>query len=196
MEKPEAKTGMGVDATGGPVIDPTRNVLDLVQAGMGRQDDMRGASSALFHALIGGLEKYIDAKIDGFKALYDSRLDNIKHEFATVEHNRIEQKNDTKVAVDAALTSAKDLVKEQGSASKEAITKSETAATSALLAVQTTVNDLKDRLGRVETELRTKAEVHSVGRSDTGMVVSVAMAVFAFLSLIIAGIAVVYALSK
>lgn len=34
-------SGLGVDSTGGPVVDPTRNVLDLVQAAVARLDDMR-----------------------------------------------------------------------------------------------------------------------------------------------------------
>jgi hypothetical protein len=35
------KQGIGVDAEGGPVIDPTQNVLDLVKAAIQRQDDLR-----------------------------------------------------------------------------------------------------------------------------------------------------------
>lgn len=33
--------GQGIDAQGGPVIDPTANVIALVEAGMKRQDDLR-----------------------------------------------------------------------------------------------------------------------------------------------------------
>lgn len=33
--------GPGVDASGRPVVDPTQNVLDLVQAAIKRQDDLR-----------------------------------------------------------------------------------------------------------------------------------------------------------
>jgi hypothetical protein len=35
--------GIGVDASGGPVVDPTKNVLDLVAAAIKRQDDLREA---------------------------------------------------------------------------------------------------------------------------------------------------------
>ena len=38
-------TGLGVDAQGGPVVDPTQNVLDLVAAAIKRQDDLREAES-------------------------------------------------------------------------------------------------------------------------------------------------------
>lgn len=37
--------GPGVDAAGRPVIDPTQNVLDLVQAAIQRQDDLREAEA-------------------------------------------------------------------------------------------------------------------------------------------------------
>jgi hypothetical protein len=37
--------GLGVDAQGGPVVDPTQNVLDLVAAAIQRQDDLRAAES-------------------------------------------------------------------------------------------------------------------------------------------------------
>jgi hypothetical protein len=37
--------GLGIDAAGGPVIDPTQNVLQLVDAAIGRQDDLRAAEA-------------------------------------------------------------------------------------------------------------------------------------------------------
>jgi hypothetical protein len=37
--------GIGVDAFGGPVIDPTTNVLNLVDAAIRRQDDLREADN-------------------------------------------------------------------------------------------------------------------------------------------------------
>ena len=37
--------GPGVDRHGTPVVDPTKNVLDLVAAAMQRQDDLRGQDS-------------------------------------------------------------------------------------------------------------------------------------------------------
>ncbi len=42
----EHAPGPGVDAAGQPVIDPTRNVLDLVAAQVQRQDDLREAEAA------------------------------------------------------------------------------------------------------------------------------------------------------
>lgn len=39
------KIGEGIDRYGNPVIDPTKNVLDLVQAAIKRQDDLREAEA-------------------------------------------------------------------------------------------------------------------------------------------------------
>ena len=38
--------GVAIDSEGGPVIDPTQNVLDLVEAAIARQDDLRAMESA------------------------------------------------------------------------------------------------------------------------------------------------------
>lgn len=43
--------GLGVDEHGGPVFDPSKNVLDLVEAAIKRQDDLRAAN-----------EKYLEAE--------------------------------------------------------------------------------------------------------------------------------------
>jgi len=45
--RPQPESGLGVDAAGGPVVDPTRNVLDLVAAAIQRQDDLRDADRRL-----------------------------------------------------------------------------------------------------------------------------------------------------
>jgi hypothetical protein len=55
MAKPRTPPGPGVDATGQAVIDPTRNVLDLVKAAIERQDDLRKAEARAVHAEIAQL---------------------------------------------------------------------------------------------------------------------------------------------
>jgi hypothetical protein len=42
------KHGAGVDSHGGPVFDPTQNVLDLVEAANKRQDDLRAVTKELY----------------------------------------------------------------------------------------------------------------------------------------------------
>jgi hypothetical protein len=45
-EQPPTPSGLGVDASGGPVVDPTTNVLNLVDAAIQRQDDLRESEAA------------------------------------------------------------------------------------------------------------------------------------------------------
>lgn len=45
------RPGIAVDAKGGAVIDPTKNVLDLVEAAIRRQDDLRTAEAKFQNAM-------------------------------------------------------------------------------------------------------------------------------------------------
>ena len=52
-------TGIGVDAYGGAVIDPTKNVLDLTDAANRRQDDLREMYNRFIEASIQRLEETV-----------------------------------------------------------------------------------------------------------------------------------------
>ena len=71
-----AEPGPGVDAAGRPVIDPTQNVLDLVQAAIQRQDDLRAAESKHIREILAmraehtqELRKAETARIDAIRAV-------------------------------------------------------------------------------------------------------------------------------
>jgi hypothetical protein len=49
-------SGLGIDHAGGPVVDPTANVLQLVAAANERQDDLRDLNNRLLDAQITRLE--------------------------------------------------------------------------------------------------------------------------------------------
>jgi chromatin remodeling complex protein RSC6 len=167
---------------GAPLVDPTKNVLQLVEAAIQRQDDLRAAESRALREKVAALEKVIDA-----------RLDSHDKEFSLVESRRVEQKVDTKVAVDAALSAAEKAVKEQTVASEKSIIKSETSAaeqskqqnatfTAALKGVTDTVGDLKERLGKVEARVISNAEARTNQRLDLNLVIAaivVAVAIYA-----------------
>lgn len=51
----EQRPGIGIDARGGGVIDPTKNVLDLVTAAIRRQDDLRDAETK-FQSVVRDME--------------------------------------------------------------------------------------------------------------------------------------------
>lgn len=46
LDEPDPVPGPGVDIRGNQVIDPTQNVLDLVEAAIKRQDDLRESEAA------------------------------------------------------------------------------------------------------------------------------------------------------
>lgn len=166
-------TGLATDVQGNPVIDPTKNVLNLVTAAIQRQDDLRAAERDAIRERVTALEKVIYA-----------RLKTHDKEFALIESRRVEQKVDTKVAVDAALSAAEKAVKEQTVASEKSIIKSETSAaeqskqqnatfTAALKGVTDTVGDIKERVGKLETIIQTGNYKHAEGRLDLNVVISV-----------------------
>lgn len=169
------KVGQGVDAAGNPVVDPTLNVRELVVAAIQRQDDLRAE-----------LRLYFDTRIDDLSALGEERYSAIQREFGNIEQRRIEHKGDTKIAVDAAFTAAKEAVKEQAAASDRAISKSEGTVGGQIKAVEGTVDDLKDRIGKLETQQQTKADTRVDGRANIGMIVGILGSIFGFLSLIAA----------
>lgn len=55
----EKATGLGIDASGGPVIDPTANVISLVQANKEAADALRDMHDRLIRAEIGRVEETV-----------------------------------------------------------------------------------------------------------------------------------------
>lgn len=93
--------------------------------------------------------------------IIDEKFESVETQFGLIERQRVEQKKDTKDAVDAALAAAKEAVKEQTTASGLSIAKSETATTeqmkqlnatftAALQGIGNSIDDLKERLSRIE----------------------------------------------
>lgn len=77
---PRTGAGLGVDATGGPVIDPTANVVALQAAATQRQDDLREASERFILARIEASEHLEELREMHAKALRESesrRLDEV-----------------------------------------------------------------------------------------------------------------------
>jgi len=73
---------MGVDAHGGPVIDPTANVLALVEAANRRQDDLREMNNARIDAELRNQEMIADLRAkhqEALDALEAKRLDAVRN---------------------------------------------------------------------------------------------------------------------
>lgn len=74
--------GIGVDAKGGAVIDPTKNVLDLVESGNRRQDDLRIMN-----------EKYMDAELRHVRDMAELRAqyDKLLREIDTERQQKVRE---------------------------------------------------------------------------------------------------------
>jgi len=127
--------------------------------------------------------------INQLNSLQREKFNTVETRLETGEKYRIEQKKDTKDAVDAALAAAKEAVKEQTSASERAIAKSETNTTKQIdqigvlistqnKAVDEKINDIKERLDR--------GEGHSTGVADGwGLLVGIVMAIAAVATVVV-----------
>src|ERR1700691_3492334 len=99
MAESQGSPGPSTDRHNDPVIDPTENVKDLSEASDKRQDDLREMS-------IAHLKEIAQLRDQHQRELVAVRTAAIERELALVESRRVEQKIDTKVAVDAALSAA------------------------------------------------------------------------------------------
>jgi len=110
---------------------------------------------------VASAKEFMFSRIDGVVDVMVEKFDGVSVQLGLVERQRVEQKNDTKAAVDAALAAAKEAVKEQTTASGLSITKSETATAEQLKQLSQTfttansgltllLNDLKTRVERIE----------------------------------------------
>jgi hypothetical protein len=112
----------------------------------------------LFDQRISSLNTTSDARMTTLETVFSERLTAwqkaIGGQFDIIERQRVEQKTDTKQALDAALQAAKDAVALQTEASDKAIAKSETATNKALDQLSITFNTATDSLRRELGELK------------------------------------------
>lgn len=151
-------------------------------------DDPSALTTAQLHREITVLHDLLEALFEGAEQISIQRFKNVDQQFELIERQRVEQKNDTKAAVDAALTAQKEAVKEQTTASDRAIAKSETAMTKQLEQLQATfataingvtllLNDAKDRIVKIEAG-------KAGGESVTTKIISIVGAIAAVAAII------------
>jgi len=158
------------------------------------------------------LRNLIQVEIAHQAALFTEKLATIETKFETrfamLDTRTAEQKKDTKDALDAALSAAKEAVASQTAASEKSITKSETATIERIKAVETLLatstkasddksDDLKSRIVAIEAvklgnmeQTTAQRERGLETRGSMASVMSIVMAVIAVASIIIAIIVV------
>ena len=111
------------------------------------------------------LKVLLETEIQQARAVSLEQLHSIQTQFELIEKQRVEQKKDTKDAVDAALIAQKEAVQEQTIASGLSIAKSEAATakqldqlavtfSTAITGVNQTLTDMKDQWNRDQGDMK------------------------------------------
>ena len=143
---------------------------------------------------ITSLREVIDLRIESVLDTMEEKFHKADQEFELVERQRVEQKKDTKDAVDAALTAQKEAVREQTAASERAIAKSEAATSKQLdqlsLTFTTEVAALRRELGEVKNRA-TAIEQQKIGAKEdrTGLYATIgAVAIILLVAIAVVGL--------
>lgn len=139
---------------------------------------------------ITSLKELMMAEIQGKKEVTDEKFESVNKQFRLIETQRVEQKQDTKAAVDAAFSAAKEAVKEQTSASAASITKSETSMleqlkqmsatfSASIKATDDTVADAKERVSKIESAKQGGTEERRDARASISANTAIAAVVIA-----------------
>jgi HAMP domain-containing protein len=139
---------------------------------------------------IRALRELVFDRIKGHGIVCDEKFARVERQFHSVESLRLEQKKDTKDAVDAALTSQ-----------KEAVFKSETSMTGRLEQLSQTVatqvdslrreiGDTKERIGEVASQAEGIVQQKAGAKEDrTGLYASVGV-IFVVITIVLSAIAI------
>lgn len=112
---------------------------------------------------VAGLRELMESRLEALEDVEEQKFYKVEQQFELVERQRVEQKKDTKDAVDAALTAQKEAVREQTAASERAIAKSEAATSKQLDQLSVTfaneaasqrreLGEMKQRLTAIEQQ--------------------------------------------
>jgi hypothetical protein len=180
-EPKDRRTGVGVDAYGAPVKDPTANVLDLVEAAIKRQDDLRDAA-----------DQHV-REIAALRASYDEKLR--KAETARIDAIRAVDvgavSRAAEVSAQQALTLANQVAVSAETLRNQvaaAATASTTALAAALEPIQRDIADLRRAQYEAQGVKANTAEGQVDRRGGTMTVIAVVSAALALISIVVAAL--------
>lgn len=183
-----AEPGAGVDSKGQPVLDPTKNVLDLVEAAIKRQDDLR-QMEALHQREIGDLRHEYEAEL---RKAETARIDAIRAvDVGAV--NRAAEVSATQAATLASqVATSAETLRAQVAAAAQAAT---TALAAALEPIQKDIADLRKTQYEQAGQKAQTIESGTGSRAWIGLAIAGVAALSAFF-LGVTGIVITLVLSR
>lgn len=197
-----------------PNPDPTIATNEAVERAMKSERDYVDGKIEVLEERLAGIDRatslrlgdivniphQIDEKVGSFASVVDERFESIAKQLAIAESQRLEQKQDSKTGLDAALAAQKEAASEQNKSNTLAITKSESATTDTIKkledlfttkteALADKVVDLASRVDRAEqaraTQRETKADTRSGISFAQGLIGSVVVVIVFVLNVIV-----------
>ncbi len=173
--------GPGVDQYGQPVVDPTRNVLDLVSAAIERQDDLREMESTHLRELA-DLRAHYDARL---REAETARIDAIRAVDVGAVNRAAEVSAAQAQTLATQVTVSAETLRTQVAA---AATAASTALSAALEPIQKDIADLRRAQYEAQGQKTQVVETRDVNTAKT-LNVNTLMAVFS----VVLAAAIVYA---
>lgn len=199
--------GPGVDASGAPVVDPTRNVLELVGAANQRQDDLRKMEAEHVREVIKIKADCQGNEINGIQHIEQLRADHAK-EIRQAEAARIDAiravdvqavqqaaaVQDTRAsALAAQVALAAEAMRSQVTTTAEAAA---TALATALAPITASIEQLRQAMYEAQGQKKEVVETQAKG-ANSGMWWGVAIATFfGFVMFILAAITLAALITK
>lgn len=117
-----------------------------------RLDDPSRLTTEALTREVKRLEDLLEVRLDSVEQISIQRWAAIEKQFATIEEQRKEQKQDTKEAVDAALVAQKQAVEKTEIAVSKQLDQLRDTFAAERNADREAISDLKDRIGAVEQQ--------------------------------------------
>lgn len=177
--------GPGVDAAGRPVIDPTQNVLDLVQAAIQRQDDLREAADRHVREIAALRSDYEDK----LRLAESARIDAIRAVDVGAVNRAAEVSAQQAATLAAQVATSAEALRTQVAAAAQAAT---TALAAALEPIQKDIADLRktqyEQAGQKAQVSETRV-VRGETRLNVGAVLGAAALVVSVIGVVILAVA-------
>lgn len=163
-------------------IGAVREIIETRLDGMDKAIELLQKSSDKF-------PEFVKSEVVTLFKLHQEKFESVQTQFQERDVRDERSSRDSKTAVDAALSAAKEAVGAQNASSALAIAKSETATdkridqqgtliANATKALDDKIDDLKERLTRIEGKAEGKVTAVADHQTNTGMIVGIIGAVF------------------